>query len=92
MLGRTPTVSKRKFNNKLNAGRRWLELVTEIGWVIALFGDQMKLTWFTEISKSDWAEIRDVVVRKRHQIRETAKEILRTDFEWMMTPPICISF
>jgi hypothetical protein len=90
MLGRGTT--ERWFNEKLNAAFRWLELVIEIGWVIALFADWMKLTWFTEASKSDWAKIRDSLIHRRHWIREMAKEILRTDFEWMMTAPICTSF
>jgi len=90
MLGRGNT--ERWFNEKLNAALRWLELVIEIGWVIALFGDWMKLTWFTEASKRNWAEIRDSLIHRRHWIREMAKEILRTDYEWMMTAPICISF
>ena len=78
MLGRGTTISKRRFNEKLKAAFRWLELVIEIGWVIALFADWMKLTWFTEAPKADWAEIQDSLIHRRHWIRETARGILGT--------------
>ena len=92
MLGRGTTISERRFNEKLKAAFRWFEVVIEIGWVIALFADWMKLTWFTEARKADWVEIRDSLIHRRHLIRETASEILGTDYEWMMTAPICTSF
>ena len=92
MLGRGTTISERRFNEKLKAAFRLLELVIEVRWVVALFADWMKLTWFTEAPKADWVAIRNALIHRRHWIREMAKEILRTDYEWMMTAPICISF
>lgn len=91
MLGRNSTMSKRRFEGKVKAAFRWLELVIEIGWVIALFGDSLKSTWFTEAPNDDWTTIRNALIHRRHWIRETVREILGDHHEWMMNAPICTS-
>jgi len=88
---RNRSITERWFRDKRDLGLRWLELVIEIGWVIAVFGDWMKATWFTEAPKGDWEAIRKGIIEKRLWIREKAREILGADYEWMMSAQICMS-
>ena len=76
MFGCKGTISERWFKDKLDQGLRWLELVIEIGWVIAVFGDWMKGRWFTVAPKDEWEVIRDSLIKKRHWIRKRRGKIL----------------
>ena len=85
-------LTKRWFKGKIREGRRWHELVMEIGWVIALFGDWIPQTWFSAAPHDSWVRNRDSLIQKRCWIRETARQTLGAGYEWIMQGPTdCMS-
>lgn len=88
-LGLGPDAVKRSCLKKVQVGRRWLELVQSIGWVIAVFADWTKATWFSEKPEKEWRKVRRALISHRHWIRERVREILGPDHEWMMIAENC---
>jgi hypothetical protein len=84
------SLSVRAFSKRLQEGQRWLELVESIGWAIAVFGDCLKVTLFTETRKDEWRKFCRDLIKRRVWVREQVREILGFDYAWMLGCPNCI--